>query len=255
MSVLAFASAKSSPGVTTAVVALAAGWPRHRGVLVVEADPSGGDLAPRFDLSTDPGLVTLAAAGRRELSPETLSNHVQTLPGRRAAQVLVAPASAEQSQAALAAVRGRLAEVLGRLPGVDVLVDCGRLDPGSPALELMGASDLAVLVVRPVLSQVHHLHARVASLPGTAPTGLVTIGDSPYPPLDVAGTVRLQLVGLLAHDGRAAAALAGEAGSSRDLARSALMRSATWLSGELVSRMGGQEPAPAGPATLAEAGR
>jgi hypothetical protein len=256
MSVIAFASAKSSPGVTTAVVALAAGWPQGRGVLVVEADPAGGDIAPRFDLSTDPGLVTLAAAGRRELSPATLWNHVQTLPGRRAAQVLVAPASAEQAQAALAAVRGRLAEVLGRLQDRDVLVDCGRLDPGSPALELMGNADLSVLVVRPVLSQVHHLHARVASLPLTAPTGLMTIGDSPYSSLDVAGTVRLQLVGSLAHDGRAAAALAGETGTARDLARSDLMRSAAGLAESLVRRLpprtwGPDRP----PVTMAEAGR
>lgn len=247
MSVIAFASAKSSPGVTTALVALAAGWPQEREILVVEADPAGGDIAPRFDLSTDPGLVTLAAAGRRQLSPDTLWNHVQTLPGKRAAQVLVAPASAEQTQAALSAVRGRLAEVLGRLQDRDVLVDCGRLDPGSPAFELMGAADLAVLVVRPVLSQVHHLHARVTSLPSTTPTCLVTIGDSPYSPLDVAGTVRMQLAGSLAHDGRAAAVLAGEGGGGRDLARSRLLRSATGLAEGLLAGLTARRPVPAGP--------
>ena len=72
MGYIAFASAKGSPGVTTAVAALAATWPVDRELLVAEVDPAGGDLVVRFDLATEPGLVSLAAAGRRELGPETL---------------------------------------------------------------------------------------------------------------------------------------------------------------------------------------
>lgn len=244
MSVIAFASAKSSPGVTTAVMAMAGSWPQERPVLVVEVDPAGGDVAARFGLSTDPGLVTLAAAGRRELTTETLWHHVQTLPGTRGAQVLVAPPSPEQTQAALSAVRGRLAEVLGRVRDVDVLVDCGRLDPASPAVEIMAGADLAVMMLRPVLAEVHHLQARVEALAGSAPLALVTVGDRPYPPEEVAATVGIEVLGSLAADRRGAAALAGEAPSPGKLARSELLRSAAGLCPVLVARSAARSPAP-----------
>jgi hypothetical protein len=141
MAYIAFASAKGSPGVTTTVAALAATWPQGRRLLLAELDPAGGDLAVRFDLAPEPGLVTLAAAGRRALDERTLLAHTQVIPGHgrhdaHAPRVLPAPVSADQATAALVALRGRLAPVLEALPtidGTDVLVDCGRLDPGSPA--------------------------------------------------------------------------------------------------------------------------
>jgi hypothetical protein len=46
VTLIALASIKGSPGVTTAATALAASWPEGRQVLLVEADPFGGDLAP-----------------------------------------------------------------------------------------------------------------------------------------------------------------------------------------------------------------
>ncbi len=48
---VAVASVKGSPGVTTLCVALAACWPDPAGAIVVEADPAGGDVAMRFGLA------------------------------------------------------------------------------------------------------------------------------------------------------------------------------------------------------------
>ncbi|HEV8165498.1 MAG TPA: hypothetical protein VGR74_13810, partial [Actinomycetota bacterium] len=79
MSLLALAAAKASPGVTTTAVALAATWPAERGVLLVEADPGGGDLAAWFGLAVEPGLVSLAAA--RRSTPPSVQGHTQPLPG------------------------------------------------------------------------------------------------------------------------------------------------------------------------------
>ena len=118
MGYIAFASAKGSPGVTTAVAALAATWPADRELVVAEVDPAGGDLVVRFDLATEPGLVSLAAAGRRELGPDTLVAHTQDLAGAgarrrvRPRRVLVAPVSADQAAAALTALRGALSTTL-----------------------------------------------------------------------------------------------------------------------------------------------
>ena len=86
MTLVAFASTKASPGVTTLCQALAHTWPDPRRVVVVEADPSGGDLAARLELAPEPGLVSLAAAGRRGLSAAVVWDHVQHV-GNRAGLV------------------------------------------------------------------------------------------------------------------------------------------------------------------------
>src|ERR687892_1308594 len=167
MAYVAFASAKASPGVTTAIAALAATWPAERDLVVAELDPSGGDLVVRFDLATEPGLVTLAASGRRDLGPETLLAHTQALPrlaedDGAARRVLTAPVSADQATAALTALRGGLPRALDAVDA-DVLVDCGRLDPTSPAYDVAVGAQLLVMMTRPVVGEVHHLSARLAA--------------------------------------------------------------------------------------------
>jgi hypothetical protein len=235
MSMIAFVSAKGSPGVTTTVAALAATWPTHRRLTIVEVDPSGGDFAVRFDLAAEPGLVSLAAAGRRELDGDTVAAHMQPLPAtaERAAEsdpraerrVLVGPVAAEQAHAALLALRGRLGDALADLDG-DVLADCGRLDPNSPALEVVSRSELVVAVVRPVVAEIHHLQTRLAALRLPA-VSLLMVGDRPYSVVDVAEIVGADPLGALPDDRRAALALAGtHADGLRVLRRSPLVRTA-----------------------------
>jgi hypothetical protein len=236
MAYVAFASAKASPGVTTTVSALAATWPPHRDLVVAELDPAGGDLGPRFDLATEPGLVTLAAAGRRELDRSTFVDHTQPLPftGRSAAdgdqreavrRVLVGPVAADQAGAALAALRGGLSGVLSSLHA-DVLADCGRLDPGSAAHDVVTEADLLVMVARPVVAEVHHLAARLSALRPKA-LSLLLIGDRPYSVAEVADAVGANALGVLPVDDRAAAALTiGRSDGSRVLRRSRLLRDA-----------------------------
>ena len=55
------------PGLTTAVHAMALTWPRPRRSLIAELDPDGAAFAARHAMSSDPGLVSFAAAGRRGL--------------------------------------------------------------------------------------------------------------------------------------------------------------------------------------------
>jgi hypothetical protein len=241
MGYVAFASAKGSPGVTTTLAALAATWPADRPLVLVELDPSGGDLVARFDLGTEPGLVTLAASGRRDLNGETLLAHTQPLPAAPAGdgpfrRVLAAPVSADQATAALTALRGGLARALDGVDA-DVLVDCGRLDPSSPVFEAATRAELLVMLARPIVSEVHHLSARMGALP-SATTSLLTVGDRPYAVDEVAEAVGAHPLGCLAFDPRAAAALSGDLGTAaRVLRRSRLLRDAgavadalaTWL--------------------------
>ena len=50
-------------------------------MLLVEADPFGGDLAPRYAIAPTGGLSSLFAAARRTLVPEDVWAHVDRLPG------------------------------------------------------------------------------------------------------------------------------------------------------------------------------
>jgi hypothetical protein len=258
MGYIAFASAKGSPGVTTAVAALAATWPADRSLVVVELDPAGGDLVVRFDLATDPGLVTLAAAGRRDLGAETLLAHTQVLPRRGEAdggdatrRVLTAPVSADQATAALTALRGGLPRTLDALDA-DVIVDCGRLDPTSPAYDVAAGAQLLVMVTRPVVAEVHHLGARLAAL-ASIPAAVVTVGDRPYPVAEVAEAVGAHPLGTLAVDGRSAAALSGDlANAERVLRRSRLLRDAGAMAEGLAGWLAPGK-APGGPASVERA--
>ena len=75
---------KGSPGVTSTALALAAVWPRP--VVLLEADPAGGDLAYRCNAAhggpvyASKGLVTLAAAVRGGVpGPDVLVEQAQLL--------------------------------------------------------------------------------------------------------------------------------------------------------------------------------
>jgi MinD-like ATPase involved in chromosome partitioning or flagellar assembly len=249
MAYVALASAKASPGVTTAVVALAAAWPRHRSLHVVEIDPAGGDMAARLGLPPEPGLVTLAAVGGRDVTGTSLAGHTQPLPGERTGRpvrrALLAPVAADDAVAALATVRGRLPEALSEL-GTDVLVDCGRLGSGSLARDVAAAADLLVVVTRPIVADVQHVIALLATFKPRA-TSLLLVGDRPYPLTEVAAAVGTAPLGALPIDEWAARALSvGSVATSSALRRSRLLRDAQGVAERLASWLGpgsAQEPA------------
>jgi hypothetical protein len=240
--VIAFASAKSSPGVTTTVTALAASWPADRDLHVVEVDPAGGDLVVRFEMPPEPGLVTLAATGRRDLSRDTYLAHTQALPSDVGAdgpirRILLAPVAADQASAALGALRGGLPRVLASL-GADVLIDCGRLDPYSPAFEFAAQADLLVVVTRPILSEIHHLASRLPTINARA-TSLLVVGDRPYGVSDVAAVVGATPLGTIPVDDRAAQTLTlGHPHGLRVLRRSRLLRDARSVAEGLADWLG-----------------
>lgn len=216
---VALMSLKGSPGVTTVAVALAAQWPdtaRQRR-LVAEVDPSGGDLAMRFGLPSTPGLVSLAAAARRRCEPGLVWEHTQPLPG--GARVLLAPPGGAHARAALSTLAtapdGTLLEATAREPGVAVLADCGRLDPGSPAEALARRADALVLLTGTHADALAHAAARLSELARwTARPGLLLTGQG-YPTSDVERELGVPAIGRIPHDPAAAAALAGHQSPGR----------------------------------------
>jgi len=247
VSLIAFAKAKAG-GTTTAVLATASVWPASRQLLIAELDPAGGDLAARFAMPAEPGLMTLAAAARRDLDAAAVWEHAQALPGGSPA--LVAPPAAEQCNAAVRSVGARLASMVSADAGVDVLADCGRLDPDSAANEVVHRADIVVFVARPTAEEVAHLSARLASVrPPNGVVGIVLIGEQPYPAREVAAAVGLPVFGVLADDARSAAYLAGRGGGRGAYRRSPLMRSAVALADVLCTTLSA-ESAPSMPAPI-----
>lgn len=163
---VAVCSLKGSPGVTTVALALGAGWPAGARRVLVEADPSGGDVGQRFGLADSPGLVSLAAAARRHRrDPDLVWGHAQPLPGELA--VVAAPPGAEQAGAALSVLASEhdagVLRQAAAAPGAVVIVDCGRIDPNSPALPLVAGAEVMLLLSRARADDLAHV---AAGLPG-----------------------------------------------------------------------------------------
>jgi hypothetical protein len=231
MSLIAFGGGRS-PGVTTTVHAMALAWPMPRRSLIAELDADGGTLAARHAITSDPGLVSFAAAGRRGFSPDEVLGHCQQLSD--GTPVLIGPTSPDRAASALATLGARLGRALDALGDFDVLADCGRLDSRSPVLELVSTAPYLLLVVEPTVEGVAHLAARLPALPlASGRVALVCVGDRPYRAPDVAQALNLPVLGVVAHDPKGAAQLA----EGQPNWRSPLLRSAADLVAALAAHL------------------
>ncbi|TQS42762.1 MinD/ParA family ATP-binding protein [Cryptosporangium phraense] len=223
MPLIVWASAKGSPGVTTAVVAVADAWPSPDRLqpgdstpLVVEADPHGGDLAARYRLPEEPGLAGLAAAVRSPRDPDqTVSVARSFARALGCAQAVTAPAGAGQTRAALsilAAAGGPLA--VAGLSAVPLLVDVGRLSRPTPVAPLLVAADLIVLVSRTGLADLAHAQELAGGLAGLNPHRQIVLrGASSYSSLEISAQLDVPVLGRLPDDRRVAASIRPRAGS------------------------------------------
>lgn len=232
MTVVAVFGVKQSPGATTLAVALGAVAAADAHSLLIEADPAGGDLAARAGLSLDPGLLTLAAAGRRGVSPELLDAHAQTL--KNGTRVLVAPSSPEHAHAAVSGLARSIGLVIRDHPGLTI-VDIGRWDTRSAATELLHAADVVLACFRPTVEGVEHLRARASSLQGDPPVLPVMVGERPYSASEIRDALDIPYLHVIADDPRAAAAIGSGAPLDRWLRRTAFMRTAASLYARLAS--------------------
>jgi hypothetical protein len=254
MTLLAVVGAKGAPGATTAAVALALGWPRP--VLLVDADPAGGDIAPGWlggRVGLDRGLLSWAAATRHTpaATAADLAPHTTAIPD--APGVLVLPGLAHAGQTggleeatwlrlvtsaaapwpAPPTPRATAGQGRGPEPGalaVDLLADCGRICPVTP-WPLIIAAGLVLLAARPSLRGVQHARHAAATLTAvTGPAGgavqLVVCGPGPYEPRAVERAVGLPVAAVLPDDPRAAAVLSDGAPAGRGWERTALARTA-----------------------------
>ncbi len=275
------ASAKGAPGVSTACVGLAATWPPGWRPVVVEVDPSGGDLAAWHGLPGEPGLVSLAAASRHTGRAGLVWDHVQEMPG--GLPVVPAPAGAEQASAALDVLLG--CSDLGfltapapppsepptaGLPDVEgtgcgdtgrgepdmeravVVADVGRLparlSPAAGVGRLLVSADVVLLVAGSDVPGVVHAASAVNALTSlderrsAGRVRLLLTGPGGYRAEEVADALGVPVECLLPDDPRTAAALAGRpTRGTVSVARSPLLRTLAGLAQALV---GEQHAAP-----------
>jgi hypothetical protein len=269
---VAVASAKGSPGVSTTCLGLAATWPHGWHPVMVEADASGGDVGVWYGLDAEPGLVGLAAASRRTGRSDLVWEHAQQLPG--GLPVVIAPAGADQASAAVDVLSGcpDLGFLTSAAPRPDpdpddgpaeartdggaaavgagravVVVDVGRLPSRVSRTAGVGrvlvAADVVLLVTGTDAAGVVHAAAAAETLNGLGPVDepvgrvrLLLADRGPYRPEEVTAALGLPVAGVLPKDARTAAALAGRStrGPLR-AARSVLLRVLAGIAQDLAS--------------------
>src|SRR4051812_25475009 len=137
---------KGRSGATATSLGLAAALPEAARAVVVECDPSGGDLGLRFGVPWTPGVVALASAARTASRPnpaagaDLLTTYARRLPIGDGVQVVCAPPAGGQTRAAVSLLAANAATVL-RPTDRTVIADGGRLDPASASWPLLGVAD------------------------------------------------------------------------------------------------------------------
>jgi hypothetical protein len=231
MAVFALASAGGSPGVTTAALALALGWPSQ--VIMAECDPSGGDALAGLlsgHLPARTGLLPLAleAGGGAEVPADALWRQLIELDEERNCLLLAGISDPRQS----AALQSSLPWIADALQGLkaDVLADCGRLDAVAAVRPVLSAASLAVLVLRPTLRQVSRAVPRVemlTNLIGRERVVTLLVGEGTASGREVARSLGVPVAGQLPDDPKTAGVLSDGLGSRRALDSRPLLRAAT----------------------------
>jgi len=217
-------SAKGSPGVTTLSLSLAA---MADGV-VVEFDPSGGDVECWAGAQGEPGLIRVAAEVRHASNPDglMLEHAVEVWPGVRA---VLAPTSGARAESTLVAIGERLGPVLQATSGW-VVVDGGRWSLSQVTARRLVGCDVVVLALSPTLGGVEHGRWLVGSLVDVygVPVVVVALGDRPYSVAELADAVSAPVAGSVVWDRRGVNSLL-TGGATRLWRRTGLARSARSL--------------------------
>jgi MinD-like ATPase involved in chromosome partitioning or flagellar assembly len=130
---------------TTTTIALASAWPASDDVLVVEADPSGGDMAAWFDLPVNPSLSTVVT---RVLDGSWSEIERFTRGAESGLRLIPAPARAVEAQQAVGESARSLAPTLASMRSPIAIVDTGRLQSNPAMHPFVGTAAVTVVVHR-----------------------------------------------------------------------------------------------------------
>lgn len=238
-SVFGLVSPGGSPGVTTAALALAIGWPEP--VIVAECDPGGGAVlagALGGHVPADVGLVEHAIeAGRNpQAAGSSLAAKLVPLDADRTRMVLPGLTDPRQATGIAAAWPAVAATLTAQ--SCDVIADCGRLDAGDgQPLAVLAAASMVALILRPTLRQVWAARSRIDMLGqllgGTDRLALLVTGPGSHPASEIAETLGVPVAATLPADTRSAIVLSDGAPRRRQFASGPLMTAATRAGGAM----------------------
>lgn len=194
MAVFVLCSAVGSPGVTTATLGLALGWPRDVLLADCDRDPSQAVQAAylRGMDHGGRGLMALAQVHREgaALTPEVWRQALPLATGGDTLRRFLPGFSSAGASRLFEHVWGALGEAFEALDakGTDVLVDAGRVSPHGLPLGLLAVADAVLLTTRTSLralagARIHlaTLADQVRALPSAHEVGLVVVGPGrPY---------------------------------------------------------------------------
>jgi MinD-like ATPase involved in chromosome partitioning or flagellar assembly len=235
MTLVAICEAPGTSASTTTALALAALAPDGHSTLVLECDPSGGDLAGWAGLYGNPSWSSAIAAPDRSWSG--LYRHLQELPS--GLHVMLAPSSPSQAATVVAEAAERFAPMVSALGDVVAFADCGRSTGRNGWIE---AADLVVLLVRQAASAgatVARIDRSVElgeSLQRRGRVGVVVVGDRPYAADEIAATLGVPLLGVLPNDGPGAALAAGAWTVGKGANRTPLARATRRVSASILEQ-------------------
>lgn len=233
---IALASAKHSPGVTTLIQAMAA-LCEPMDPIVFELDPAGGDLAARegIRLSDGRGLASLLLEARhRPVSVDDVYDNAVALPS--GGFVVLGTPTAHVLENIPSELLLRLAPVLAQLDG-PVFVDCGRL-VHLWQLELMARVDVAVIALRPSAADARQVRGWVSRFPENTNLQLVQVAPAGtsvwrsrkgYHPREVEDFIGVPVVGAIADDPAGADGVMLGRASDKRVRTSPFVRSAAAL--------------------------
>jgi hypothetical protein len=134
--------------------------------------------------------------------------------------------------------------------GLDLLADCGRLEPRPvPSVSrLLAASALTVVVVRPTFSPLLRLAERLPEIRTLGdPVVALLCGASPYPMAQIEDELGVPVIGHLPADAAAAAMLRGEEGFWRRTHRLPLFRAAAAAAARIAALVANERAEQAAP--------
>ena len=186
MTLVAVTGPAGGHGITTVAAALVLAWPGP--CVLLECDPSGGDVGAWWDLPAVPALASAVAAAPADVA--AVFAHGASVGASTGA--LVAPLRSVEAAATVTAATQRVLPILAAAPDVEVIVDAGRSAPQLAPAAAQAA--VTVVVARQVPGSTRASGAileRTGDLVEVCkrrsiPTVVVLIGEDLYPLADVA---------------------------------------------------------------------
>jgi len=159
----------------------------YQSALLVEADSDGGVLGSRYGEWLDesaPGLSVLLAAVYAYEGLAAVDDQLPRLPG--GARAVLIPPDAEGALGPVQRLVEDLADLRRALAGQTVVLDVGRVRPGSSSLMLAQQADALIAVVKPEIESLDCLMARLPVLIEQVPRFVVVVrGQGPYAVPDI----------------------------------------------------------------------